>query len=73
MQRRDGRRAGGVFLENPSNRRQCVRAGTKDARPARRCYASNNTSVGDREMNKKQTQVLPWARRVRDFLVEHDL
>lgn len=24
-------------------------------------------------MNKKQTQVLPWARRVRDFLVEHDL
>jgi len=24
-------------------------------------------------MNKKQTQVLQWARRVRDFLVEHDL
>ena len=24
-------------------------------------------------MDKKQTQVLQWARRVRDFLVEYDL
>jgi hypothetical protein len=51
-----------------------VAPGAKDAH-ARPAVVTRPTHISteDRPVNKIQTQVLQWARRVRDFLIGHDV